>query len=386
MERNAKIIKRMAELRSGGDKPHPVVRKKQQKPTTGTETIYLTPGQKIPPPKAGVSQVIVKQEVWAMKIESNTADDPHLIVSSEEEDVSTAPTAVSSSSQGAAHPFDQELDFYRQMNVMPDPQQAAQATQPPTYHEDPAQQQQWTDDQYYATQFDQLQEQQYGAQPLRGYDQQQQPQQMDVDAPAGVKSEPGTEGADPVVGTQGDEALTYPAEYDKMMRRKFKPKKRDVTEVFRERMKKYPWPADNEELDMTLEKAPPANLPKSKAADRPPRQCWLRLNRKWLLDNFLKHLFSKSNIRYKETTYASICHHETTPYDCHPLCWQCYYELGLPFCGLEDDIECPHCRTMGEETTRLRNEKLRLCRALRKKEDQLLDKEREEEAKAGQTK
>ena len=347
-------------------------KKKPRTDTAGTETIYLTPGQKLPKPKPGVSQVIVKQEVWAMKVESNTADDPEVIESSEEE---PPPSQAVSSTVAAKHPFDEELDYSRAMNVLPD-QQAQQNA--PLYGS------QWQDDQYYATSLDQVhQPQQQGVQASDAYWQDSKPQYHteetqgqeagEESAPL-VKAEPST-GTDPVVGAEWERRLYYPLEFDSMMRRKFKPKKKDAREEFEKRMKRYPWPTDTEEIDLELEKAPPANLSKAKSADRPPRQCWIRLHRRWLLDNFQKHLFGESNIQYKGLTYASICHHETTPYDCHPLCWQCYYELGLPFCGLDPDIECPHCRIMGEVTTQLRLDKLRPLAALRRKEDKRADEE-----------
>ena len=46
-----------------------------------------------------------------------------------------------------------------------------------------------------------------------------------------------------------------------------------------------------------------------------------------VLNDDAETLFVTLNDITKGVTYASICHDETTPYDCYPLCWQCHYEL-----------------------------------------------------------
>ena len=138
----------------------------------------------------------------------------------------------------------------------------------------------------------------------------------------------------------------------------FKGPKKDPYALFAETIKKYPWAGDLDELDETLIWQPKASVCVVKSGDAESRPCWLRLHRKWLAKNFLVHLCGDSNIRYRLNTYASICHHVTTPWDCHPICWQCWLELGLPLCGIDPSIDCYHCSMMGSKARKARNAKL----------------------------
>ena len=122
-----------------------------------------------------------------------------------------------------------------------------------------------------------------------------------------------------------------------------------------------PFVGDNEEIDTSPARAPRANIPKNDGkSKREPRCCWITLPRPWLRlnGNFMRHLFGYGNIRFRNITYASLCHHPTTHWDTHPLCWQCYKDLDLPFCGLDMTIECEHCDRMGKAAHMLRNERL----------------------------
>ena len=130
--------------------------------------------------------------------------------------------------------------------------------------------------------------------------------------------------------------------------------------AFEQLMIEKPWEHDDEVCDETLIPAPKSYLSKPKQGERSPRQCWLRLRRSWLKKNFMRHMIAAGNIRYKSTTYSSLCHHPTTPWDCHPLCWQCYKDLGLPLCGYEQNIECKYCRMMGVTAKQARVDKLKL--------------------------
>ena len=181
--------------------------------------------------------------------------------------------------------------------------------------------------------------------------------------------------ADPVVGGVGQveqEGAAQPAERDWFAQRPtFKPPEffeeyklplqslatKDPIEIYSVTCRKTPWAGDSEVLDMTPVPAPKASLPKP-TADSPGRPCWLRLPRKWLMKNFLIHLIGDSNIRYRGVTYCSICHHVSTQWDCHPLCWQCYIEYDLPLCGVDKEIKCPHCQIMGSKARAARKAKL----------------------------
>ena len=121
-----------------------------------------------------------------------------------------------------------------------------------------------------------------------------------------------------------------------------------------------PWDDDNEEYDDTLVSAPKSNLKKPKPGEKNPRQCWLKLRRSWLKTNFMSHMIAAGNIRYNGTTFSSLCHHPSTPWDTHPLCWQCYKDFELPLCGYDQTIDCKYCRMMGVEARRARVEKIKL--------------------------
>ena len=139
-----------------------------------------------------------------------------------------------------------------------------------------------------------------------------------------------------------------------------------VKEEFAKIVAANPWPSDNENLTDVRELAPKAGITKVKGSKHKARPCWLRLRRKWLLRKFLDHLIGECNIRFKRATYSSICHHQSTAWDTHPLCWQCYIEMGLPLCGLDPEIECPHCEIMGVKARKARADKLRMGRDLAK--------------------
>ena len=92
-------------------------KKKARSASATADTIYLAPGEPLPQPRPGVSQVIVKQEVWAVKVESNTADDPVDLDTTEEE-------MLPPSQPPAQPPFPQyptftdDLDYYSSQNVV----------------------------------------------------------------------------------------------------------------------------------------------------------------------------------------------------------------------------------------------------------------------------
>ena len=225
----------------------------------------------------------------------------------------------------------------------------------------PADQQEW-EQQQYIDQYDYRQDEQYATyqeyqqeDPNLDYDDQYQQDQ--VGAP--------NVGADSEVGLDTDDQPWFPPEY--YVKHQRDPKLPELTNTakgeFVRNMTRRPWIGDEEELDETPIAAPKAVVSmgktKGKAGrERKPRPCWIRLTRKWVRDNFLNHFLGHSNIRYRGMTYASICHHPTSAWDCHALCWQCYVELDLPLCGLQPDIDCPFCAQMGFHARNARNEKL----------------------------
>ena len=153
----------------------------------------------------------------------------------------------------------------------------------------------------------------------------------------------------------------FPPEYYTQAKAAKQPKKgnKKARTEFAKNMKERPWSTDEDEMDTTEVMAPSASIPKVTGSDKKQRPCWLRLRRKWLLRNFLKHFIASSNIRFKGTTYASLCHHPTSNWDAHPLCWECYWDFDLPLCGLTLNIDCPHCRIMGVKAKQARARKLR---------------------------
>ena len=170
------------------------------------------------------------------------------------------------------------------------------------------------------------------------------------------------EGADIEVGPQLNSDNCFPREYESLRAKRRKKQSQIGTpalEVFAKMMSETPWEGDEEIIDETLIAAPKANLTKPKAGHRQPRTCWIRLRRKWLKNNFMTHLIAKGNMRYRGVTYSSICHHPSTPWDAHPLCWQCYHDLQLPLCGLTPSIACEFCNMMGPNATKCRVDKLR---------------------------
>ena len=185
----------------------------------------------------------------------------------------------------------------------------------------------------------------------------------DDDQKPDVKDEGAAERAESKVGLP-PQPRWVPQEYF-MRRRRTAPGEfiKPVEVEFEERMKRKPLATDNDEISTNKVAVPPANIVQLKGSSLPPHLCWLRLRRKWLLKNFLKHLIGTSNIRYMRETFASICHHQTTAWDCHSLCWQCYLEFGLPLCGLDVELDCPHCKIMGRKATQARNYLLRAGKA-----------------------
>ena len=166
--------------------------------------------------------------------------------------------------------------------------------------------------------------------------------------------------ADNVVGGPPEINPAFPPEY--ITRRRVQPPRLtsiSAQEAFKKNLEQRPWQMDNEEVDSQLVRAPPATASRATTEGRLPRTCWVRLRRSWLKTNFLTHLIGQGNIRYRNVTYASICHHPSTSWDTHPMCWQCYIELDLPRCGVDVTIMCPYCDMMGAEATKLRNSKLK---------------------------
>ena len=166
--------------------------------------------------------------------------------------------------------------------------------------------------------------------------------------------------ADPVVGLSAEVLARLPPEFNRPP-----PSSRvkgviPVVEAFRARMRERPMEHDDRPLLEDPVPVPKAALTKPRAKDRRPRRCWICLPRAWLAKegNFTKPLFGHGSIRYRGTTFASLCHHPTTPWDCHALCWQCYKDLDLPLCGLDPLLKCASCDQMGSEAHRARNEKL----------------------------
>ena len=152
----------------------------------------------------------------------------------------------------------------------------------------------------------------------------------------------------------------FPPEYGKVTSSTHRNKKgKKAKAEFQRHMEERPWATDKDEIDITEVMGPSASIPKVTGSTQKQRPCWLRLRRKWLVKNFLKHFIASSNIRFRGTTFASLCHHPTSNWDCHPLCWQCYWELDLPLCGLLANIDCPHCKVMGVKARQARARKLR---------------------------
>ena len=303
---------------SAGAKP------KQQKPTKQIKVIVPRPPVKKqtdgPPAKKRkreVSQfvdeagVVQKQQLWTLNVVKNEADDP-VDISSEEDLVLLEPPTPQVKTE-----YDEGAGPSR-----PD-------TSRPPHDQEPSQ----SDASYAASVLGQ-------AHPVK-----QEAQQYDENE---------------------EKPPWIPPEYYKQQQPfKFKTTVKAKDE-FARLISENPWPSDNEKLDETREMAPKAGITKVKGSKHQARPCWLRLRRKWLARNFLQHLIGDSNIRYKRTTYCSICHHPSTAWDCHPLCWQCYIEMGLPLCGLNTEIECPYCEIMGSKARRARADKLRHGRDLAK--------------------
>ena len=171
-----------------------------------------------------------------------------------------------------------------------------------------------------------------------------------------------TAGAEYEVGPDQDTTHWFPPEYYVKYERGDRP---PVTKTakgeFERIMKKRPWKGDDEEVDETMVAAPKAValMVKVKGGKKARgRPCWLRLSRAWVRRHFLTHLLGPCNIRYRGMTYCSICHHSSSAWDCHPLCWQCYVELDLPLCGLHPEIDCEFCDKMGFHARNARNEML----------------------------
>ena len=175
------------------------------------------------------------------------------------------------------------------------------------------------------------------------------------DAHLEIKKEIKTEQSD-----QTSDSCFPPEFVQKQLQLKSQSDWRTPEAVFEQLMIDKPWENDDEECDETLVPAPKSNLRKPKPGEKNPRQCWLRLGRSWLKKNFMHHMVAAGNIRFKGTTFSSLCHHPTTPWDCHPLCWQCYKDFELPLCGYAEKIDCKFCRMMGVTATQARVEKMKL--------------------------
>ena len=420
--RNEAIIKRMAELgsRQLGAEIRPAT-DVDPNADPNVDYVYLGPGEKLPPPKPGRTQIVIKRELVGPKVEVNTAEEPVCIQSSGDEvDKPTEATSVAPPvSTASLKPVIQRKPRKRAKKTHPvqapstsaraptssasatrggrafaarQPLQTAQAQQQQQYdyYDDSAyydqsqydssaysQATQYDQSQYYdASQYDPSHYDQWGHYigPQLGqqeqydyqtYDQSQytmdtdqQPSQFEDD-PVKEEEKPVVEGgADPAVGAAPPPGW-IPPEFTENQRQPRPEEKKTATEVFEDNMKKRPWATDAEELELAVQVITRANLVKSRDSTLVTRPCWLRLRRKWLLKNFLKHFLSESNIRYKKWTFASLCHHPTTSWDCHPVCWQCYAEYDLPLCGLDPEISCEHCRQMGPKAVALRNKALR---------------------------
>ena len=316
----------------------------------GTEILYWNPGEPAPTPTEGRKCVIIKREPEALRVDSNTKDTALVIDDSEDEASATKEAATSSPPVVIAPP-------------QPNLQQVEPLQQQPLQQVDTQQ----------ATQ---LEEQAY---PDFQHD--DEDEDMDHDDQSSEDDwKPKVEGeqVEYKVGLPPQPRWVPPEFFSRRNKRQTK---RGVKEEFEKRMKKRPWATDNDEISKTKVVLPPASLGPVKGSNLPPRPCWLRLRRKWLLRNFLKHLIGLSNIRYMRKTFASICHHQTTAWDCHGLCWQCYLEFDLPLCGLDVELECPFCLVMGRRATAARNERLRAGKAEldRKAEELKARKEAEEQ-------
>ena len=172
--------------------------------------------------------------------------------------------------------------------------------------------------------------------------------------------------ADPVVGGAATHTSCKPEECSRPRREGRIQTTTTLSQEFEKNMRERPWPGDDDVLDTSLVAAPKASLtkPRSSGPGKESRPCWLRLHRGWLRHN-LNHFIGDSNIRYRGVTYASLCHHPTTHWDCHCLCWQCWKEFDLPMCGVQPEIECKFCEVMGPVATALRTDRLLNCEAKR---------------------
>ena len=439
--------------------------------------MYLAPGERVPTPIPGRTQVVIKRELIGPKVEVNTSASPIRIDSSGDEapkqaatqstagpSTQAAPTSVAGASLTTQQPVSAHTRSAK-------PRQAKQAVKPSTstHHEQPSTSrqshawvagehraaadaevvgtvtapatgdyqydqygyydpqgqyhyydtQQYQGDQYYdPTQHDQQYHyaggyyDEYGQyvsgtpadtqataqtaqqtvddassiqasqQDEPTYDDEGMEQGDDDDDdekdfldPDDVKDEPEDSEAlaDPEVGER-PEPRWVPREFYSRRRPLRTAQSKKPEEEMERHMRERPWLTDKEELDLSPQAILRASIMKSRGSDAATRPCWLRLRRRWLVKNYMKHFLADSNIRYQQQTFASLCHHVTTGWDCHPLCWQCYVEFDLPLCGLDSTINCMHCRMMGAKATRLRTAMLRAAR------DELERKEAERKA------
>ena len=492
--RNEWIIRRIAELESRATARRPSKKAKADDRQSDVDYVYLAPGERVPTPIPGRTQVVIKRELIGPKVEVNTPASPIRIDSSGDEaskQVTTPSTAAPSSqaasaSATAAPPSTQQPVGVRTRSAKT--RQATKAAKPSTstHHDQPStsrqaeqsvasasgvhravadaevvgtvtapatgdyqydqygyydpqgqyhyydQQQQYQGDQYYdptqygqqydytggyydehgqyvpatpadtqatqqsadpqadqqviddasSIQASQHEEPTYDDELMEQGDDDDDDDEKDFIDPDDIKDEPEGSGmlADPEVGER-PEPRWVPREFYSRRRAVRTSQTKKPEEEMERHMRERPWLTDSEELDLSPQAILRASIMKSRGSDAATRPCWLRLRRRWLVKNYMKHFLADSNIRYQQQTFASLCHHVTTGWDCHPLCWQCYVEFDLPLCGLDSTINCNHCRTMGAKATRLRTAMLRAARdelerkeAERKAEDEAREK------------
>ena len=91
------------------------------------------------------------------------------------------------------------------------------------------------------------------------------------------------------------------------------------------------------------EPAPPATPRRARGKGGRPPRAWLRFTKRYVHKRHKTHLFGKSNMRYRNKTFAEHCHHATVDWDNHPFCADCYVFFDLPICSKEGPIPCTFC-------------------------------------------
>ena len=78
--------------------------------------------------------------------------------------------------------------------------------------------------------------------------------------------------------------------------------------------------------------APPAVPSRTSSTGRPHRT-WLNFTRRYVHANYEAHIIGKSNLRYRNQSFAEHCHHATVDWDNHPFCPHCYMAFRLVECA-----------------------------------------------------